>query len=731
MRNVRSGRGRYRSFSLGLKYPWCVFFHSIFSISLARCEPPAWVRGRVIAPLLHPRCCIRPLGPPDSSSGSPFPSRNTDVPYVRQVTRGLRARLSYAGYKAKHNIPHVPLRDLEAQSTGPASGPGSRAIGAGAKRKVAGAGNNNYYNNPATQSVHNPPATVIGQQQRGRGSMAPPVLSSSASTASRSNYYPNTTTNATRTSQTPSLYSSILAPPPAKQARTIHNPRDPPIPAPTRPPVTPKPAHRSIHSTGGNTRGKGGEDSNANLGAASGRPRALSLVEGTRSHAKSRSHDFGIGAAGTAGVAATGRKRTTSHKDKGKHKASHSQSLSRTDTQEALGVEVDGDGDVDMKAAATLTSLLLQHHPLHRSGTSVTSPRSSLSNGSDGGSQGSFSLFRQSSARTGAEPAPGTPTNSSTTIATTTATTTTAPSASSSALHSAESSFTTLRSTTPPPHRRAHTHAHNLSQTSTTSSILSASSADITGTPARKGRGPTDSEAADLMLYLATSPSPVRPAHRERGEGPGGGTGGLRVKGRVLFAGTGGDVNMDMDTSPPHSGLSIHSSSAGGRSGAGAGLAAPMMEANVIPPSPMAPTPSQLLPPPPSPSSFHSNSNHNSNSADTTPRPPYHPQPNSQLHSQSQTPNQTPGNTPFNLNDFINVSPSPAHTATATGTPVPGGSGMMMGMGSSLRADVGRRLFEGEQGVRYVGGAGVVRGEGDDDGRSGDGGGLEAGIDML
>jgi hypothetical protein len=34
------------------------------------------------------------------------------------------------------------------------------------------------------------------------------------------------------------------------------------------------------------------------------------------------------------------------------------------------------------------------------------------------------------------------------------------------------------------------------------------------GTLARKGWGPMDSEAADLTLYLAAWPSPLRPVHR-------------------------------------------------------------------------------------------------------------------------------------------------------------------------------------------------------------------------
>ncbi|KII85069.1 hypothetical protein PLICRDRAFT_45180 [Plicaturopsis crispa FD-325 SS-3] len=138
---------------------------------------------------------------------------------VSMVTRGLRARLSYASYKATHNIPHVPLRDLEAQSA--------------PRKRKAGTGTNNYYNNPATQGT---PATTT---PNARGAMAPPT--------SRASYYNYTggkdhgaASGSKSASATQSLYSSILAPPPAKQARTVHNAADPPIAAPLRPTPTPR-----------------------------------------------------------------------------------------------------------------------------------------------------------------------------------------------------------------------------------------------------------------------------------------------------------------------------------------------------------------------------------------------------------------------------------------------------------------------------------------------------------
>lgn len=243
---------------------------------------------------------------------------------------------------------------------------------------------------------------------------------------------------------------------------------------------------------------------------------------------------------------------------------------------------------------------------------------------------------------------------------------------------------------------------------------------DVGGTP--RAHAPSDNEAADLMLFLATSPSPARPASnrdKDAKDGPMyralGGSSGLRAKGRVLFPNSGsgigndgggtlmsegsfgsstGDVCMSDGGELPlrrfESRLSISTVHDGG-----GGLSAPM-EPNVIPPTPTAPTPGQLLPPPPSPSINNNNwqlpLSYVSADPETTPR--------------QQAP-PTPGGLSFNLNDFINVSPSPA-------TPVHGG-----GFKQGLRADVGRRLF-GEEQARQSG----------EQLRNG-GGALGAGIDLI
>lgn len=361
--------------------------------------------------------------------------------------------------------------------------------------------------------------------------MAPPISSNMA----RTSFTPSPAIGG----QKQSLYQSLLSLPPAKHARTIHNPTDPPLEAPSR----------------SNTRRKG--------------PDALDLKKQAQ---------------------------TASRADKGKAKAPLPSPA----------------GEDDMKAAATLTSLLMHARP------SVGAPSSPRSNaGSDTASAQSFVQFTQSSTRTAVGGA------------------TTAPT-------TAESSLASISiqgpqpSTTPPPR----------SGTST-----------ATGTPRP---APTDNEAADLMLFLATSPSPVRIGLQRDREAKDlaafralGGSSGLRAKGRVLFP----------SASEPSLGNDAKTNSAGGSSGKRAhhrlemaamlptiepgrssshasGAFAAATETSVTPLTPSEPSnvgmPSTLLPALASPS-----------------RPP------SASPSRLGAPG-TPGNLPFNLNEFINVSPSPA-----------------------------------------------------------------------
>ncbi|KAG8212942.1 hypothetical protein J3R82DRAFT_11302 [Butyriboletus roseoflavus] len=480
------------------------------------------------------------------------------------VVRGLRARLSYASYKATHNIPHIPLNDLEAKTRAMSVAP-PRLIGT--KRKASGL--NNYYNNPGTQ----------GSQTRRSGNVPSPAVSVSSTTApSRFHYYPTGTQSSSNSPQ--SLYTALLGPPPLKQARTVHNSADPPVQAPSR-------------STAG-SRARSGHR------GADSAPTVRSIAEGTRAQSRSRKEEASR-AKGKGG--------------RGRHKQS---------AEEAA--------DVERKAVATLTSLL-QSRP---SIASASSPRSSLSAGSEG-SFHSLSQYAQSSART-----------------------TTTP---SSLLPSADSSFsipTVARAATPP---RANTET-----------IYSTPRAD-------------DEEAANLMLYLHTSPSPVR-ATTTRGRDAkdlaafralGGGGGSLRAKGRVLFSG--GDdgrsllrseSSLTIDTLPGSQNSQIVSRPHRLDSANDSTLApAAPMEPTVVPPTPVSassPTLSQLLPAPLSPAG---------QTETLFPHPQASP---------------TPGGVPFNLNDFINVSPSPA-AATVPRSAI----SLKSGLGANLRTDLGRKLFEEEQ----------------------------------
>ncbi|KAF7986443.1 hypothetical protein HWV62_31203 [Athelia sp. TMB] len=416
---------------------------------------------------------------------SALPPHAHQLTHPPQVTRGLRARLSYASFKAAHNIPHVPLRDLEAQSASHYPNATTRLIGA--KRKPAPPANN-YYNNPATQAPQTSP--------RARA-MPPPGARSyyPATSASTGNGRPHPALQqqqaqahtqpyaqlAQQQQQQPareSLYASLLAPPPAKQARTIHNPRDPPVPAPLRPAPLPTAGRKRAHSVAGAE------------GAAARRP-----TPRARKPAKGKAH---VRAGGSLDLRGAGGGGLT--------------------------------GEMDLKAAATLTSLL----------HAARSPRSAAGSLSDAG--GSLGGFAQSAARgdgddTHTPPALGTPVLA----------------------HAA------------PNRPRAAT----LSAGSTHSTV----------------GGPSDSEAADLMLFLATSPSPVRPAGTPREAPPRLGLGG--GAGRVLFAGglsresstrtedadAEGDADADAD-------VDMHDAAGG---------------VNVIPPTPIeqAPPASALLPPAP------------------------------------------------------------------------------------------------------------------------------------
>ncbi|KAG6821329.1 hypothetical protein H0H93_000190 [Arthromyces matolae] len=503
---------------------------------------------------------------------------------ISTITRALRTRLSYASYKAAHNIHHVPLRDLEAQSQSQ-SQPTQFSRTIAAKRRAV-----NYHNTPATQSPlgASPASNLL--RRGGSGSMLPPPTTSSPRTYQsvvNGSAYATSSHGSSSSSKVAipnqSLYSSILAPPPTKQARTIHNAGDPPIPAPSRPNVSPKARAPK--------RGSG---------------------DLSRSQVKSRKLDHGTS--------------PQSPKSRKTHRPATGKSKNKTH-----GTDVDAGGDVDMKAAATLTSLLMHHRP---SMAGASSPRSSI-DGSEPGSANTHStqarIIATTSPRVIATRSPPAPPPLPVSTAASTSTVTEAS-----------------RTQTPPP--------------------ITKGGIENATTPRP---GPTDNEAANLMLFLATSPSPARATNKDvkdlqafRALG-GGSSGVLRDKGRVLFTSSPNSEPTEATKLPTLSrggdaSFTSSVSSIGGELGGG----------NSQEPPPAAS--SQLLPPP----SFSVQKSGTASPPtdkdirNPSPRPP----PCSQ------------GPMEFNFNDFIHGSPSsPSRVTQAPKTNL------------GLRADVGRKLFEEEQ----------------------------------
>ncbi|CCM01909.1 uncharacterized protein FIBRA_03980 [Fibroporia radiculosa] len=530
---------------------------------------------------------------------------------IGKLTRGLRARLGYATFKAVHNLSQNTLQDLENDPQTPT--------------RVNRSGN--YYNNPATQGNSAMTPGGSGRTNTRKGAMAPP---------------PPVTASAGQ-----SLFSSILAPPPAKRARTIHNPQDPPQPAPTKPrPATPP--------------RKGGKTTSR-------------APEASQSKSKSRKRD--------------------KERSNGKEK------------RQLPGKSEDSAADVniDIQAATTLTNFLLSTRQSISVGTS--SPRSSLSAGSDSGSTNSFRHYAQSSTRT-------------VTAATSTL---------------SESSLPAAHSSTPPLASPSGSDLHHAFPQS--SSIRS----EGRSTPRTRKRAmypdsntphiPSDTEAADSLLFLATSPSPARPSHvkdRDRDESGsfrvlGGGSG---LKGRVLFPTHGGNDETSSTSSRVlrregsgsfASTLSAASSSEFNPGGSfpriyakqvinnrthntsphispppdrpGGGLLVIPLEPTITPPTPTEPASSQLLPAAPSPmrpERSHSVPRSRARSPLANPVSMLNAPPSEGKRLVDGPP--TPGNASFNLSDFIHVSPSPA-----------GGAGSLSRLGV-MDVDIGRRLFEEHHG---------------------------------
>ena len=429
-------------------------------------------------------------------------------------------------------------------------------------------------------------------------STSPPRLPASTVNTGHSSHI-NVASSQRNMGQAPNLFTSILALPSTKQARTIHNPNDPPISAPERSVQSPK--SRIIKTSTRN-----------------GSARPSSKAKPTNKKAK-------------AAVLPKGRRKKTASVDKGKQKQRSN--------------DMDVDGEMDMKAAATLTSLFLHNRPSIAG--SASSPRSSI-DGSEAGSTYSHSHFSQSSARIVHQKPPP---------------------ISAIPPSSALNPEVNFRSETPPP---SGSHKRQLS------------------TPRA---APTDSEAANLMLFLATSPSPARATTRESKDAAAFRTlasGPLRSKGRVLF-----QSNPTADRGPAHDDTST--STAGSTSNRTPSTLSRGAESSFC--SSMSSIGSQL-----GSSTVSSATTHQSQLLPAAPLPlpgfniptgesdqPSHKPGFVGIPSEGGNGNGDLASLEFNFHDFINASPSPSRG--------PGnGSASSVARGNvGLMADMGRKLFDGEQ----------------------------------
>lgn len=546
---------------------------------------------------------------------------------MSSVTRALRARLAYASFKAANNLSHASLRDLEEQSNQLYAPPASRTISA--KRKAGatttGVPTNHYANSSPQSGGLRKSTSGLGSSTQ-RGNYYPSVNGSGSSTSaniattSRPYAYPASPASASLQGQ--SLYTSLLAPPPAKYARTIHNPSDPPMAAPSMALNSPRSRPRDTSTR-----------QNASV---------KSIAEGTRAHTKGRSGD--------SKQATPKSKRSPTGKQK---RADRRTSGTTNDTDSV-------DGDVDMKAAAALTSLLLHNHrgsaSMSAGAGSASSPRSSIDGAaSEAGSATSFVHFVQSSGRPVAD---------------------------------------VLHAPTDGVHYRPHT------------PVGGASSEPRVSTTPRPD--PSDNEAADLMLFLATSPSPARPTTtkdrntRDLAAFRALGSGTDKPKGRILFptAAPSGAILEDVSKTSVGSAKPLARGSTGDASftssvsSIGSYMGVDTSSSRIVNPNPRSdrpvlnPSPSQLLPPPSLPAP---------RSAEPTASQPQ----GAPRAAQSQNPYPTTtSSADFNINEFINASPSPRTSKTAASPFDPSGAPKP---NMSLRADVGRKLFEEEQ-MRLGGG---------------------------
>lgn len=275
-----------------------------------------------------------------------------------------------------------------------------------------------------------------------------------------------------------SLFASILAHPPAKRARTIHNPEAPPVPAPSLHGETPsRKSTKKVAKRGKVSKGLEVEETSRLQGRSrKGKEKEERSLVATPTPLRSPRR-YGRGRANSTASAASGSTR------------------------------LEGDGTstselTDMRAAATLTDLLF-------SSRNPGSPRSATSASRlEGTGRGTG----HGHVRTGSNLSIGS--------------------------HLEDERTATPTSVHPSFHLSAASHGQRLGPPPSFQPNIfgsQSSSGHLSPHPSSQPQSQTDNEAADLMLLLANSPSPVRPSpsasrtqdkERERG---------VHAASRVLF----------------------------------------------------------------------------------------------------------------------------------------------------------------------------------------------------
>ncbi|EJD07024.1 uncharacterized protein FOMMEDRAFT_165657 [Fomitiporia mediterranea MF3/22] len=646
--------------------------------------------------------CLSVLVAPCSGRARRSADIGPSVGWAR-ITRALRSTLALASYKTRHNVANVPLRNLEAQvaqrghininnqPTGQASPSLFPATFANDKKRKATntASNTGFYSSPLAQGSS---SYSMGRPGLGTSSSS----SNMGMTTAHSSYTfppPSPGMSSGPSNPSRSLFASILSLPPAKRARTIHNPD-----APLVPPPSPPPQAQSKRSPKKSTK-KGKEP------AGSGKGRAVDKK---------------------------GKGKGKEREKKGASGRGRANSISSIHTHSSFSAETDNVNDTDMKAAETLTDLLFSRT------TGTASPRSSFSAPTSasrtapaGPTIGAHSLSKASSASSVAAGA-GSQSGSHVRTASNAST----ASVSTNIMerdHRASPGavkMETRRSATPTVTPRLSTRtAPGLS----VGGSLSAQATHVFGAPVPSGQHSADSEAADLMLLLANSPSPARPTVPRDHDI----TRNAYAAGRVLFpSGSNGSGQASELGSVGSRSLtrSMGGSSLSGESAemireneqrawSDTATTPPSSQGEASPPHiPKTaigpPTPEQNDGPTASPDSRPSSLS----LGQLLPSPPSLP----------QTGPQTPAPA-FRLTDYINVTPSPAAPASASQTsavPHPSASsqpfpsslgsgpsgrfGSTVSVSSPLRKSFdrdsvglgmsGRKLFEDEPGGADMGG---------------------------